>query len=64
MSRAGLRLYGAGEAVGEASTVGTVIAEFLQSPSHRAILLGRYRWAGIGVSRTNGALLVTVDLAR
>jgi uncharacterized protein YkwD len=53
-----------GEAVAEGSTIGLIVQSFLNSPTHRAILLGHFRWAGVSVTSAGGLLLVTVDVAR
>lgn len=60
----GLHVHTTGECVGEGSTIGMTIAAFLASPSHRAILLGHYRWVGIGLTYTNSMVMITLDLAR
>lgn len=53
-----------GEAVAEGSTVGMIVQSLLNSPAHRAILLGHFRWVGVSVTSTGGLVLMTVDVAR
>lgn len=58
------RVRAVGETVGEGPALTTILLSLLDSPGHRAIILGRYRWAGVAVHRITGGFLLTVDFAR
>jgi uncharacterized protein YkwD len=49
-----------GENVGFGNRVGSLHNAFMASPGHRANILGRYRWVGIGTRVVRGRLWVTV----
>jgi hypothetical protein len=49
-----------GENVGRGGSVSSLHAAFMDSPSHRANILGDYNYAGIGTGVSNGVLYVTV----
>lgn len=53
-----------GECVGYGDTVLDVHRAFLDSREHRKILLGRWRWVGIGVASRDGLRYVTEVFAR
>jgi uncharacterized protein YkwD len=53
-----------GECVGEAGSVLEVHRAFMRSSTHRDIILGRWRWVGIGVASHNGIRYVTEVFAR
>jgi uncharacterized protein YkwD len=53
-----------GECVGEGPTVYSVHRAFMASSVHRRIILGRWRWIGIGVVIRNGTRYVTEVFAR
>ncbi len=53
-----------GECVGMGSNVRQVFRAFLDSSTHRRIILGRWRWIGVGVASHDGARYVTLDFAR
>lgn len=64
MLRTGLHVSTVGEDVGLGNSMDVIVVGFLESPAHRALLLGHFTWVGVGVSHLNGSLLVFVDLAR
>lgn len=49
-----------GENVGRGNTVDSLHKAFMDSPSHRANILGEYNYVGIGTGTKDGALYVTV----
>ncbi len=49
-----------GENVGRGNTVDSLHTAFMNSPSHRANILGEYNYVGIGTGTKDGALYVTV----
>ncbi len=49
-----------GENVGRGGTVSSLHQAFLDSPAHRANILGDYNYAGIGTDTSEGVLYVTV----
>lgn len=49
-----------GENVGMGGTVSSLHQAFMNSPSHRANILGDYNYAGIGTDTKDGVLYVTV----
>lgn len=49
-----------GENVGRGGTVSSLHQAFLDSPSHKANILGDYDYAGIGTDTSDGVLYVTV----
>jgi Cysteine-rich secretory protein family len=49
-----------GENVGRGGTVSSLHQAFLDSPSHKANILGDYNYVGIGTDTADGALWVTV----
>jgi uncharacterized protein YkwD len=53
-----------GECVGYGGSVFEVHRSFLRSPEHRSIILGRWKWVGIGVASRNGTRYVTEVFAR
>jgi uncharacterized protein YkwD len=53
-----------GECVGMGSNVRQVFRAFLDSSTHRRIILGRWRSVGIGVASRDGTRYVTLDFAR
>jgi uncharacterized protein YkwD len=63
ISRTGMHVAHSGEDVGRDDSVLATIVDFLQSPVHRATLLGRYRWAGIAVHRDPAGITLTADFA-
>jgi uncharacterized protein YkwD len=50
-----------GETVGEAPTAGQAVAGLLDSPEHRAILLGNFHYAGVAITPVSGGWLMTID---
>lgn len=53
-----------GENVGRGGSVSSLHGAFLDSPGHRANILGDYNYAGIGTDTHNGVLYVTVVFMR
>ncbi len=53
-----------GEIVGDGPSVRSVHRAFLRSKDHRRIMLGRWKWIGIGVASRNGTRYVTEVFAR
>lgn len=53
-----------GETVGEAATIGQAVASLLDSPEHRAILLGNFNRAGVAIGRVSAGWLITIDFTR
>lgn len=53
-----------GEIVGYGSSVAQVHRAFMRSAPHRQIILGSWRWAGIGVVKRGGRYYVTEVFAR
>jgi uncharacterized protein YkwD len=53
-----------GECVGSGGSVRQVQRAFMRSSAHRSIILGRYRWVGIGVAHRNGIRYVTEVFAK
>ena len=53
-----------GECVGYGTSVVRVQRAFMHSSTHRSIILGRWRWVGIGVAHRNGIRYVTEVFAR
>ncbi|MGH8945234.1 MAG: CAP domain-containing protein [Acidimicrobiia bacterium] len=49
-----------GENVGRGGSVSSLHKAFMDSPGHRANILGDYNYAGIGTGTSNGVLYVTV----
>jgi len=49
-----------GENVGRGGSVSSLHAAFMDSPGHRANILGDYNYAGVGTGTSNGVLYVTV----
>lgn len=49
-----------GENVGRGNTVDSLHKAFMDSPSHRANILGEYNYVGIGTGTKDGVLYVTV----
>jgi hypothetical protein len=49
-----------GENVGRGGSVSSLHQAFMDSPGHRANILGDYNYAGIGTGTSNGVLYVTV----
>ena len=49
-----------GENVGRGNTVDSLHSAFMDSPSHRANILGEYNYVGIGTGTKDGVLYVTV----
>lgn len=60
----GLNVSAVGEDVAVAPSAADAVFQFMESPSHRAALLGNFTWAGVAVSHSGGNLLVTADFAR
>jgi uncharacterized protein YkwD len=53
-----------GECVGEGPTIWSVHQAFLASSVHRRIILGVWRWIGVGVVIRNGTRYITEEFAR
>lgn len=53
-----------GETVGEAATIGQAVVSLLNSPEHRAILLGNFNRAGVALVSVSGGWLMTIDFTR
>lgn len=53
-----------GEIVGEGESVLQIHKAFLRSSEHRRIMLGQWKWIGIGVVSRNGIRYVTEVFAR
>jgi len=53
-----------GECVGVGGTVHSVYKAFLRSSTHRRIILGRWKYIGVGVVSRGGDRYVTIDFAR
>jgi uncharacterized protein YkwD len=53
-----------GEIVGEGDSVLSIHEAFLRSSEHRKIMLGHWKWIGIGVASRNGTRYVTEVFAR
>jgi uncharacterized protein YkwD len=53
-----------GECVGYGGSVLEVHKAFMRSTDHRDIILGRWKWVGIGVASRNGTRYVTEVFAR
>lgn len=53
-----------GENVGRGGSVSSLHQAFLDSPSHKANILGDYNYVGIGTDTSDGALYVTVVFMR
>ena len=53
-----------GEIVGEGDSVLSIHKAFLRSSEHRRIILGRWKWIGVGVASRNGTRYVTAVFAR
>ena len=51
----------AGENVGRGNNPGEIHTAFMNSPGHRANILGEFRYAGVGVVHSGGRMWVTVD---
>jgi uncharacterized protein YkwD len=56
--------WGLGECVGEGPTIYSIHQAFLASSVHRRIILGSWKWIGIGVVIRNGTRYVTEVFAR
>jgi uncharacterized protein YkwD len=53
-----------GECVGNGGSVLEVHKAFMDSRDHRRIILGRWKWVGIGVASRNGTRYITEIFAR
>ena len=53
-----------GENVGVGSTVSTLHKAFMNSPSHKANILFRYDFVGVGVAKKDGRMWVTVTFSK
>ena len=53
-----------GECVGVGDTVYAVHRAFLRSSTHRRIILGGWRYVGVGIASRGGKRYVTLDFAR
>ena len=51
----------AGENVGRGNNPGEIHTAFMNSPGHRANILGAFRYTGVGVVHSGGRMWVTVD---
>lgn len=57
------RVRRVGEVVAREPTVGMALLGLLDSPSHRAVMLGPYRWVGIAAANVTGGVVLTIDFA-